>query len=126
MAIPDFQSIMLPLLKHAGDNKEHSLGDARESLAASFALTPEEKAVLLPSGRQPLFANRVAWAKTYLARAELLRAVRRGSFQIAGRGLDLLSGNSGQCLISSAPQPVRSPEIGLRDDSAPCSIRRWS
>src|SRR6516225_1302186 len=90
MAIPDFQSILLPLLKHAGDKEEHSLRDAREKIAESFALTPDDKAQLLPSGRQPLFANRVAWAKTYLERAGLLKAVRRGYFQITDRGIQVL------------------------------------
>jgi restriction system protein len=55
MAIPDFQSIMLPLLQFASDQKEHSLREAIEQLAEDFALTDDERKELLPSGRQPAF-----------------------------------------------------------------------
>lgn len=86
MPIPDFQSIMLPLLTFAGDGKEHSLREAIEYLAQQFALTPEERAELLPSGRQEVFVNRVGWASTYLRKAGLLESTRRGHFKITERG----------------------------------------
>ncbi|MCP9460969.1 MAG: restriction endonuclease [Nitrospira sp.] len=91
MAIPDYQSIMLPLLQFAADDKEHSLREAIESLSAEFGLTEEEKKELLPSGQQPTFENRVAWARTYLVKAVLLEAPRRGFFRITQRGRDILS-----------------------------------
>ncbi|CUQ66759.1 restriction endonuclease [Candidatus Nitrospira inopinata] len=91
MAIPDYQSIMLPLLQFAADEKEHSLRQAIESLSAEFGLTEEEKKELLPSGQQPTFENRVAWARTYLVKAALLEAPRRGFFRITPRGRDVLS-----------------------------------
>ncbi|MCP9450652.1 MAG: restriction endonuclease [Nitrospira sp.] len=91
MAIPDYQSIMLPLLQFAADDKEHSLREAIESLSAEFGLTEEEKKELLPSGQQPTFENRVAWARTYLVKAVLLEAPRRGFFRITQRGRDVLS-----------------------------------
>ncbi len=62
MTIPDFQTIMLPLLKYIGDNQEHSLRKTIEYLADSFTLTDEERRQLLPSGQQPTFDNRVGWA----------------------------------------------------------------
>lgn len=91
MAIPDYQSIMLPLLRFAADEQEHSLREAIESLAAEFGLTEEEKKELLPSGQQPTFENRVAWARTYLVKAALLEAPRRGFFRITPRGREVLS-----------------------------------
>jgi restriction system protein len=91
MAIPDYQSIMLPLLQFAADDKEHSLREAIESLSAEFGLTEEEKKELLPSGQQPTFENRVAWARTYLVKALLFEAPRRGVFRITQRGRDVLS-----------------------------------
>ncbi|MCP9465295.1 MAG: restriction endonuclease [Nitrospira sp.] len=91
MAIPDYQSIMLPLLQFAADEQEHSLREAIESLAAEFGLTEEEKKELLPSGQQPTFENRVAWARTYLVKAALLEAPRRGVFRITPRGREVLS-----------------------------------
>ncbi len=90
MAIPDFQTIMLPLLSMCADGEEHSLSEARETLADRFRLSPEERAQLLPSGRQRVFANRVAWAKIYLQKARLLSFPARGRFCITTRGADVL------------------------------------
>ena len=90
MPIPDFQTLMLPLLQSVADNKEHSLGEVRERLANEFALTDNELSQLLPSGRQPVFTNRVAWAKVYLHQAGLLASERRGHFQISPAGLKVL------------------------------------
>ena len=91
MAIPDYQEIMLPILKLAEDNEEHSLREAIESLAPVFSLTDSEKKELLPSGQQSIFDNRVGWAKTYLKKAGLLKSTRRGYFKITDRGLKVLS-----------------------------------
>lgn len=91
MPIPDFQSLMLPLLKFASDGREHSLAEARSPLADQFGLTEEERAELLPSGQQPRFNNRVAWAKVYLERAGILSKTRRGHFKITERGIQVLS-----------------------------------
>jgi restriction system protein len=93
MAIPDYQSIMLPLLKFAGDGEEHSLREAIEDLADEFSLTDEERKELLPSGRQATFDNRVGWARTYMKKAGLLESTKRGYFQITERGLDVLKQN---------------------------------
>ncbi len=93
MPIPDYQSIMLPLLKFADDRKEHSTGQAIEGLAREFHLSNEELQELLPSGQQPMFANRLNWAKTYLKKAGLLKSDKRGSFQITDRGLQVLIEN---------------------------------
>ena len=91
MPVPDFQTIMLPLLRFAADGIEHSMSDARETLAKEFALTPEERAELLPSGRVRRFDNRVAWAKVYLTRAGLLNSERRAHFSIALRGREVIA-----------------------------------
>ena len=90
MAIPDYQSIMLPLLQFAGDRLEHSLREAIDSLGEQFGLTNDERKQLLPSGQQEVFHNRVGWARTYLSKAGLLLATRRGHFQIAPEGLNVL------------------------------------
>lgn len=90
MAIPDFQSIMLPLLKFASDEKEHSVREAIEYLAKHFRLTEEEKKELLPSGQQYVFDNRVGWARTYLKKAGLLESTRRAFFKITDLGLEVL------------------------------------
>jgi restriction endonuclease Mrr len=66
MAVPDFQSLMLPLLRVASDGQEHSLAEARDALAREFQLSDPDLEEPLPSGRQSKFSNRVAWAKSYL------------------------------------------------------------
>ncbi len=93
MAIPDFQSVMLPLLKFSSDQAEHSLQDAVEFLADQFGLTLEERQELLPSGKQARFDNRVAWARSYFKQAGLVENTRRGFFKISQRGLELLKTN---------------------------------
>ncbi len=90
MAIPDFQTVMRPLLEVASDGKQHSNRDAREILALRFKLTDGEKNALLPSGRQGIFMNRVAWAKAYLQQAGLLETPQRGHFRITERGRQAL------------------------------------
>jgi restriction system protein len=93
MTIPDYQTIMLPFLKIAGDGKEHSKREALDKLAADFKLTESELRELLPSGKQELFDNRVGWARTYLKKAGLIDSPSRGYFRITERGLDLLKQN---------------------------------
>ncbi len=91
MAIPDYQSVMLPLLRFASDGNEHTLGEAVEELAEQLKLTEEERKELLPSGSQFTFANRVGWARTYMNKAALLESTRRGYFRITQRGREVLA-----------------------------------
>lgn len=72
MPVPDYQSPIIHALSAAADG-EVRIGDVVERLANQLGLTAEERAELLPSGKQTLFANRVHWAKTYLGKAETFR-----------------------------------------------------
>ena len=90
MAIPDFQRIMLPLLKFIADGQEHSNREAIDALAKEFALTEDEQKQLLPSGQQCVFDNRVAWARAHMKMAGLVENTKRGIFQITKRGMQLL------------------------------------
>lgn len=93
MSVPDYQTLMLPVLRVAEDGKEHTTSEVSEIVATSFRLTEEEQMEMLPSGKQRKLANRVAWAKTYMAKAGLLESVSRGKFKITSRGMALLKGN---------------------------------
>lgn len=104
MAIPDYQSVMLPLLKLVADGNEHSLRDATEELAEKFRLTEDERKELLPSGAQFTFSNRVAWARTYMNKAALLESTRRGYFRIAQRGREVLAKNPTQLNVKFLEQ----------------------
>jgi len=93
MAIPDYQTIMLPLLRFVGDKNEHSLRETIDHLAGVFDLTEEEQNEMLPSGQLEVFKNRVAWARTYLKKAGLLHSTRRGYYIITDRGVSVLDDN---------------------------------
>jgi restriction system protein len=91
MAVPDYQSVMLPLLKFAEERKtEITTDDATEALAISLGLTEDDLKEMLPSGLQRTFVNRIGWATTYMKKANLLEATRRGYYRITPRGQELL------------------------------------
>jgi len=68
--IPTYEEIMLPLLRMLNDRQEHSLQEADEFLSDFFSLTDKERRELLPSGQQPVFRNRLGWARTYLKKTQ--------------------------------------------------------
>ena len=88
--IPDFQALMLPVLRDARDG-EVRIGETVARLADQLGLSQEQRAALLPSGRQTVFANRVHWAKSYLGKAGLIDLTKRAHFRINARGHDVLA-----------------------------------
>ena len=104
MAIPDFQSLRLPVLQLAGVGEEHSLRQTIDTLADQFDLTEEERRQPLESGRQPLFDNRVGWARTYMKKAGLLESTRRAYLRITTRGLAVLEQNPPEINVSFLSQ----------------------
>ena len=93
MPIPDFQSIMLPLLKILADGKVYKYREIIEALVREFQVTEAERKEMLPSGQQEIFANRVGWAKTYLKKAGLIDSPQRATFVISEKGKEILSQN---------------------------------
>ncbi len=93
MPIPEFQSLMLPLLKLLEDKQEYSMREIIETLAWEFDLTDTEKQKMLPSGQQTFFDNRVSWARTYLKKAGLVESPRRAFVKITNRGLEVIQQN---------------------------------
>jgi restriction system protein len=91
MAIPDYQSIMLPMLSALADGQPHKLQDLYIELADHFELSSDERRELLPSGQQAIWHNRVGWARTYLKKAGLLASPKRATFTITDRGRDVLA-----------------------------------
>lgn len=134
MAIPDFQTLMLPLLKVTSTHAEIAVQDARNVLADEFALTDEEREQLLPSGRQRTFSNRVAWAAVYLAQAGLLSRPARGRVQITTEGRAVLAAPPDRITIRfleqypafkefrtrpSKREPTDGPSPGDEEDQTP-------
>lgn len=138
MPIPDFQSIMLPLLVRLRDGREHANQETLDALGLHFSLTEDERTQLLPSGRQGVFVNRVAWSKNHLKAAGLIESPRRGLYKIASRGTEVLNTNPNRIdlrllkqfpeyiefrrakreLGSSQPSPVLEP-VGEADELTP-------
>jgi restriction system protein len=91
MAVPDFQTIMGPMLAMLGDRQERSVTELRARLADHFSLTPEDLAAEIPSGRAKLFANRVGWATTHLYRSGVIERPKRSVYRITPRGEEVLA-----------------------------------
>jgi hypothetical protein len=109
MAVPDFQTLMLPLLKLASDGLQHTLAEVVEQFAQEFRLSEEDRNQTLPSGGQTRLYNRVGWTTTYLKKAGLLQAVGPGRFQLTDRGRDVLA--SPPAAIDIAFLESRFPEF---------------
>lgn len=93
MTIPDYQTIMLPLLKFTSDKKEHHVRDMIDHLADVFQLSREERRTMLPSGNDIAFDNKVRWARLYLGKGGLLESEKEGYWRITSSGLQVLSQN---------------------------------
>ena len=91
MPIPDYQTLMLPLLRFASDDTEHTTREAVDFLAGQFGLTQDERSQLLASGQQAIFNNRIGWANSYLKKAGLLTSPRRGVLRVTPRGAQVLA-----------------------------------
>jgi restriction system protein len=99
MAVPDYQTLMLPVLRIAAHG-ETRVPDVVEQIANEFKLTPQERDQLLPSGRQRLLHNRIHWAKFYMSKAGLITSPRRGRFVASESGRTLLASNPARIDVS--------------------------
>lgn len=91
MTIPDYQTLMLPLLEWLANKKECTVQEAYQHFAELYRLTASEQNQLLPSGKQTVIKNRIGWAKTYLKKAGLINTPKRGVWQITEEGLLFLA-----------------------------------
>jgi restriction system protein len=112
MPIPDYQTLMRPLLELLADGDEHPLRDLRAALADKFELSQEEREQMLPSGTARLFDDRVSWARYYLQRAGMLEPARRSVYRIT---------TSGRALIAEVPDRVTVEHLSRRSPD----FRAW-
>lgn len=91
MAIPDFQTLMLPLLEQLSDGKEYLFSHLIDLLANRYRLSESERNEMLPSGGARLFDNRIGWARLHLKRAGLIDAPKRAVLKITPRGIEVLN-----------------------------------
>ncbi|WP_306805211.1 winged helix-turn-helix domain-containing protein, partial [Escherichia coli] len=92
MTIPDYQTLMLPVLRLAATG-EQRVAYAAERIADDLGLTPADREEMLPSGRQRLLHNRIHWAKFYMSKAGLVTSPKPGRFIATDAGRDLLASN---------------------------------
>lgn len=92
MTVPDYQSLMLPLLRRFEEaSGPTAVKDHVESIADEFALTEAERLQRIPSGQENLLTNRLHWARTYMGKAGLTASPKRGLVIITDRGCALLA-----------------------------------
>ncbi|MEH0075094.1 restriction endonuclease [Pannonibacter sp. Pt2] len=103
MTIPDYQTLMLPVLRLAAEG-ETRVGDAAGRIAGEFGLTPQEQEEMLPSGRQRVLHNRIHWAKFYMSKAGLIVSPGRGRFVASDKGRALLAGAPQQITLAMLMQ----------------------
>ena len=86
MPVPDYQSLMLPVLQAVSDGKVHKVAEIHEAVAQSQSLSDDDLNELLPSGKQTTFVNRATWAMTYMKQAGLLERPKRAHYEIPSAG----------------------------------------
>lgn len=104
MPIPDFQSLLLPVLRLASDNAEHTIAASADHIATELQLTDQEREAVYDSGSGLIFRDRVSWARSYLKMAGLLQSTRRGYLKISERGRALLDENPASLSLSLLKQ----------------------
>lgn len=129
MAIPEYQNIMLPLLKFCEDGKEHSIQEAIGYISKSFNLSEEERRNLLPSGQQPIISNRTGWARTYLKKAGLLESTKRSYFRITPAGIEVLKKKPKEInvrFLEQFPEFLEFKTIKRGDTGAKVEIEKYA
>lgn len=117
--VPDFQTLMRPLLASTEDGAEHNIADLRDTLAFEFALSEDDLAERIPSGRVTTMQNRVGWAATYLYRCKLIDRPKRAHYRITERGREVLAKNPERVDLSVLEQFEEFEEFRKRSSSSP-------
>lgn len=126
MAIPDYQTLMLPVLRLAA-SCEQRVADAAERIADDLGLSPDEREEMLPSGRQRLLHNRIHWAKFYMSKAGLVASPKRGRFIATEAGRALLASNPARISVNDLKDyagfcEFYSGQKSSDDDAGPVAI----
>lgn len=120
--VPDFQSLMLPILKLFNDGNEHSTPEIRNTLALILNLSETDLEQSLPSGTQKTFVNRTAWAISYLKRGNLIEKTSRGKYVITSAGKEIVNSSIEKInlkLLRSLPgyQEIMGESKGIQEEN---------
>lgn len=122
MPIPDFQTIMLPLLELLEDGMPHNVQELRPILEDHFHLTEEERSEVLPSGGQRRFDNRIGWSRTHLKKAGLISNPQSGIYQITPRGKEVLNSKPAKIDLHLLDQFEEHLEFRKRKPTVPGNV----
>lgn len=116
MGVPDFQTVMRPTLLALEDRQAHTLQEIREAVAVALDVSDEDRAELLPSGKQTTYSNRVAWALTHMGKAGLISRSARAQYALTQRGVEVLAKHQNRIdmnVLSSFAeyQEFRTPKV---------------
>lgn len=125
MAVPDYQSLMLPVLYAVVDGKEHTSTEINEKVARDISLSDADRSALLPSGKTKLFNSRMGWARQYLLWARLLQKPQRGVYQLTERGTEALS-QTGGITLKYLEQYPEFREVEQRSRSGRATVQAAS
>ena len=136
MTIPDFQTLMRPILSYLADGEQRSTRNVIVAMSDEFGLTADERAELLPSGRSKSMDNRVGWSLTHLSQAGLIERPMRAQVRITPAGREVLRSHLDRVDMSvlrtypsyrefrersKSKQPAISPALDVRDDGETAS-----
>lgn len=113
---------MLPLLTLLEDERPRRVGECVGALQSQLHISDEDADALLSSGKQTVLHNRIHWARTYLAKAGLLRSVGRGTHEITAEGRALLASRPDKIdlkMLERYPTYLHWQEISRTGGSAP-------
>ena len=136
MTIPDFQTLMRPILSYLADGEQRSTRNVIVAMSDEFGLTADERAELIPSGKAKSMDNRVGWSLTHLSQAGLIERPMRAQVKITPAGLEVLRSHHDRVDMSvlrtypsyrefrersKSKQPAISPALDVRDDGETAS-----
>jgi restriction system protein len=113
MSIPDFQSLMLPVLRNLADH-QWRVSDLVKAISDESNLTEEERHALQPGGQNRIINNRVGWALTNLKKAGLIESPAHAKYMATELGRKVLSTKPAQITISYLRQ---IPGVSVLPDS---------
>ena len=129
MPVPDYQSLMTPVLRELKDGQPRPIAELRDLVADRIGLTAEDREELVPSGQKPLYHDRTSWAVAYLKQAKLLERPKRGVYAITQRGREVLAKHPERVdneVLTTFPEFQAFLERGNSRQPSPQDPRRFS
>jgi restriction system protein len=86
VSVPDYEAMILPLLRATEDGKPHRVRDLVNEVADRLSVSSAERMEKTRGGGQTQLDSRARWAKVYLTRAGLLESAGRGRVMLTADG----------------------------------------